>query len=231
MKIILIKKTTLLTILLADAASYITLGFEEVFKLEKRVVCWFHVAKDIKKNLNSIMSCKNIKKEVKKKIKNEIYLDIVNFHHHVKSNEFDSVAQLMITKWRNKYSSMDINVYISDFIKYFIKQWLTPKRKGWFDHFCDHVPITDNSIESNNKYVKEKDTGLYRERPKVVDFIKIIKHDFIHYWSTDRNPIVIELNEQDEDIEKPNLNLKKFHTEPTLVLSDYTIGYMHTLIN
>jgi len=38
------------------------------------------------------------------------------------------------------------------------------------------------------------------KRPKVVDFIKIIKHDFIHYWSTDRNPIVIELNEQAEEI-------------------------------
>ena len=108
----------------------------------------------------------------------------------------------MINKWRKKYVD---NIYVNDFIEYFVKQWLSPKRMGWFDHFCDLVPITDNSIESTNRYVKEEDTGIYRPRPKTVDFIKIIQNDFIYHWSTDRNPIVIELDDEDREVEKPNL--------------------------
>ena len=94
---------------------------------------------------------------------------------------------------------------------------------GWFDHFCDLVPITDNSIESTNRYEKEEETGIYIPRPKTVDFIKIIQNNFIYYWSTDRNPIVIELDDEDREVEKPNLNLKKYYDEPNFELSDYTI--------
>ncbi|MFM7853896.1 MAG: hypothetical protein ACKO96_18730, partial [Flammeovirgaceae bacterium] len=36
--------------------------------------------------------------------------------------------------------------------------WLSPKRFGWFDHFVDHVPITNNALESTNRYIKDQGT-------------------------------------------------------------------------
>jgi hypothetical protein len=54
-----------------------------------------------------------------------LYLDIVQFQHVVKLDEFIPVARLMINKWRKKYVD---NIYVNDFIEYFVKQWLSPKR-------------------------------------------------------------------------------------------------------
>jgi hypothetical protein len=44
---------------------------------------------------------------------------------------FLAVARLMVTKWKEQYGESVVN----NFIKYFSKQWLSPKRMGWFDHF------------------------------------------------------------------------------------------------
>ena len=59
----------------------------------------------------------------------------------------------MILKCQAKNES---NNQVEVFIKYFMKQWLSPKRIGWFDHYVDHVPITNNALEATNRYVKEK---------------------------------------------------------------------------
>jgi len=50
------------------------------------------------------------------------------------------VARLMVTSWREKYPN---NEQVETFIKYFIQQWLNPKRMGWFDHYVQHVPCQD----------------------------------------------------------------------------------------
>ena len=98
------------TILLADAAAAITNGFELVFiELQKRIICWFHVSKAIRKYLDCVKD---------QKIKCEIYFDIVEFQHNISIEQFIPVARLMITKWQTKFSGSD---QVDTFIKYFMK--------------------------------------------------------------------------------------------------------------
>jgi hypothetical protein len=58
----------------------------------------------------------------------------------------------MIRKWQKNYES---NEEVKKFIDYFMKWWLSPKRCGWFDHYADFIPITNNALESTNRYVKD----------------------------------------------------------------------------
>lgn len=132
------------SILVADSASAITNGFKKVFDLSKRVFCWFHVKKAFDKELNKISD---------KNIKNQITNDIIQFQHHVQEQSFVQVARLMILKWQSKYKD---NTYVADFITYFMKQWLSPKRCSWYDHYVDHVPITNNALEATNRYIKDQ---------------------------------------------------------------------------
>lgn len=132
------------TILLADAAPAITNGFERVFELTKRVFCWFHVKKAIEKESNKIED---------KETRSQIMNDIIQFHHYVQTDSFKTVAKLMLTKWKQDYKN---NKQVESFINYFMKQWLSPKRFGWFDHYVDHVPITNNALESTNRYIKDQ---------------------------------------------------------------------------
>jgi hypothetical protein len=135
------------TILVADCAGAITKGFEEVFNLIKRVFCWFHVKKAIEKEINQV-KCRNLK--------NTILTDIVNFQHNVEENTFTTIARLMVTNWQQQSTSDEaIKQQVDNFIKYFTKQWLDPKRRGWYDHYCNHVPCHNNALESTNRYVKE----------------------------------------------------------------------------
>ena len=59
----------------------------------------------------------------------------------------------MISKWRNSYVN---DSQVTEFIEYFMSKWCKPGRTGWFDHYVDHIPITNNALESTNRYIKEK---------------------------------------------------------------------------
>ena len=52
------------------------------------------------------------------------------FQHYITIETFTRIAQLMITDWRKRFKNAED---VEDFIKYFMKQWLSPKR-GWYDH-------------------------------------------------------------------------------------------------
>ena len=117
------------------------------------------------------------------------------------------------TKWKEEHGESVVN----NFIKYFSKQWLSPKRMGWFDHFCSWTPVTDNALEGTNYHVKGPD-GTYRDRLGVLQFCKELEDGFIKRWSTDRNPMV----QYPDGREEPNLNLKVFHLEPLHTLADLT---------
>jgi hypothetical protein len=135
------------TILLADTAGAITNGFSNVFKLTHRVFCWSHVKRNIDAKLNSVLD---------KAIRTQITSDIINFQHYVQTASFTHVARLMVTSWREKYPN---NEQVETFIKYFIQQWLNPKRMGWFDHYVQHVPCQDNALESTNRYERCTNTS------------------------------------------------------------------------
>jgi len=144
------------TILLADTAGAITKGFANVFELSHRVYCWSHVKRAIDGKLNSVTD---------KSIRNNIICDIINFQHYVTTETFTKVARLMVNNWKEKYSK---NEQVETFIKYFIQQWLNPKRMGWFDHYVQHVPCQDNALESTNRYVKDSNI---RRRLSINDFL------------------------------------------------------------
>lgn len=144
---------------------------------------------------------------------NEIREDIKSFQKNVEEGYFITVARLMVKKWNENHGKDNV----SSFIKYFSKQWLKPKRMGWFDHFSDWTPCQNNGIEGTNTHVKGPD-GTFRERLGVLQFLKELEDGFIKRWSLERNPIV----KYPDGREEPNVNLKKFQHEPTFDLNDMT---------
>lgn len=94
------------------------------------------------------------------------------------------LARLLIIKWRE-------NKYPNDFIEYFEKFWLKPNKIGWLDHYVDWAPCQNNALESVNRYVK--DTGTYRERLGVVEFLHVLEFGFVKKWSTERNPLITRM--------------------------------------
>jgi hypothetical protein len=128
-------------ILVADSAKSITKGFKRVFDLAFRIDCWAHVDRNIDKNMKKHINDQTIRKAIK--------VDIDIFQNNVEKDSFLAVARLMVTKWKEQYGESVVN----NFIKYFSKQWLSPKRMGWFDHFCAWTPVTDNALEGTNYHV------------------------------------------------------------------------------
>lgn len=149
------------TVLLADTASAITNGFANVFTLIHRIFCWAHVKRAIDAKLNSVTN---------KDIRNKIISDIVNFQHYVETETFTDVACLMVDNWREIYRD---NEQVERFITYFIKQWLSPKRMGWYDHYIPHVPCQDNALESTNRYIKD---NSFRKRLSINEFLHSLEN-------------------------------------------------------
>ena len=138
------------TVLVADSASAIKNGFDAVFDLVKRVHCWFHVKIAVDKEPNSIKD---------KEIRGSIKYDIIQLQDHVKISRsqdanFKRAAFLLVSKWNDKYRMSEYFPQKTGFIKYFSNQWLHLKRSGWYYHFLDHIPCTDNALESDNRAFK-----------------------------------------------------------------------------
>ena len=145
--------------------------------------------------------------------------DIINFQHYVTSESFILVARLMITSWRVKFTTIP---ELEGFINYFNKKWLSPKRSGWYDHYCDHCPCQNNSLESTNRYVK--DEGTLRQRLGIMQFLNVLETGFVKRWSTDRKPMVT-VSVEGELTQQDNINLKVYNDVPVFGLKDYTCAY------
>ena len=128
--------------------------------------------------------------------------DVKAFQNYVEDEYFITVARLMINKWKLVHGEKNVG----SFINYFSKQWLKPKRKGWFDHYCNWTPVQNNGIEGTNTHVKGPD-GTFRERLGVLQFLKELEDGFVKRWSLERNPIV----KFPDGREEANLNLKQFY--------------------
>ena len=82
-------------VLLADAAGSISKGFMKAFKYNsyddfKRIVCYQHVKRAIKKHLNLVENIKD---------RDHIFEDIQDLQKCPSSEIFDSVKDLFILKW------------------------------------------------------------------------------------------------------------------------------------
>ena len=192
-------------ILVADSAPSITKGFKKVFDLLFRIDCWAHTDRNVDKNADKLIDDKEIRLKVK--------ADIDIFQNYVETDSFLVVARLMVDKWIDLHEKSTVQ----HFIKYFSKQWLSPKRMGWFDHYCFWTPVQNNALEGTNTHVKGPD-GTYRERLGILQFLKELEEGFVKRWSTDRNPIV----KYSDGREEANVNLKMFNHEPVWTLSDLT---------
>ena len=140
------------------------------------------------------------------------------FQHYATAESFTHVAQLMIIGWRTRYSD---TATVEMFIKYFMKQWLSPKRSGWYDHYCDFCPCTNNALESTNRYIK--DNGTFRQRLGIKQFITVLEDGFVKRWSTDRDPIV-KITVDNIITEQENVN-QVFKSEPSISIKDFTVAY------
>ena len=68
-------------------------------------------------------------------MKKSILTDIKYFQRYVEEDFFVTVARLMLKKWLDNHGDIAVS-----FSKYFSRQWLSPKRMGWFDHYADWTP-------------------------------------------------------------------------------------------
>lgn len=130
------------TQLLADAAQAITNGFMSAFTdIDKRIVCWAHVIRNIDDKLKTISD---------KKIRFNIRTDICNLQLCPRADMFNTASKLLINKWKNHGDDEKV----LDFLTYFQNQWLGDRNVGWYEGFSLGVPSTNNALESNNGVIK-----------------------------------------------------------------------------
>ena len=72
-----------------------------------RVDCWSHVDRNIDKNMLIHIKDKDIRQSVKS--------DIDTFQNNVENDNFETVARLMLTKWKEEIGEQKV----ISFIKYF----------------------------------------------------------------------------------------------------------------
>ena len=99
------------SVLLADAADAITNGFENVFTLEFRIICWAHCNRAIDKQLVKIKDSK---------IQQLIRFDIVTVQAAARINSFETAIKLLKEKWLND----QLNQSVIEFFDYF-EYWNT----------------------------------------------------------------------------------------------------------
>ena len=184
------------------------------------------------------------KKKTTKRGRNKKYVEIDLFENYqdaikkLNSDEDISCIKIDDNTWKKRYSKESEKhgekiyyccsknrdcpklLYLlkhnhNDFIDYFQRQWCSPKRMGWIDHYCDMIPCTTNGLESLNGNIKQ--TGTLRTRMSVQQLLNVMETGFVQLWSTKRNP--------------NNIDYIKFAEEPTLDLKSETTASQWSKIN
>ncbi|CAF0858135.1 unnamed protein product, partial [Brachionus calyciflorus] len=192
------------TILVADSADAITIGFKKVFEMSKRVNCWAHVIRNIDKRL--LVFVDTIKKSIRD--------DICNIQKIFREDLFLHATELFKKKWEEKKNSS-----INEFVEYFLLQWVA-KDYGWYEGYIEDVcfPTTSNGLESSHDKIKE---ALKHKRLGLIEFLNECRSNLIEHWSRERSETISTFNPTtNELVEFENLNLKKFHKEPIITKED-----------
>lgn len=168
--------------LIGDAADSIPRGFEKVFDhIFIRIMCWFHMRKNVIQRLPTLSS--------DKKQQAEFLHDIDQLQLSQNNEIFDKAAKLFMDKW------MPVN---ETFMDYFEKTWLISHRY-WYEGVDVHVPSTNNSVESTNRVIKDEHT--FRERLDISRF-RTVLYGMIEKWS------LAYVNGLKEIHKRPNIELK-----------------------
>lgn len=159
------------SILLADGSDAITKGFTTVFGVPNiRLMCYFHVKKDVDKDLHSVSDV-NLRKLLK------VDIDLLQSCQH--ENQFVQASKLFLKKWRKNSSKQ-----VQDFITHFEQEWLI-KYPNWYEGAAVGLPSTNNGLESTNGVIKTEFT--FRERKPVGEFLGCVT-EMLNTWSQRRDP-------------------------------------------
>lgn len=159
------------SILLADCNETITTGFMQVFGEPRvRIMCFFHVLKNIKKYLKVITKGKKF---------NQLKDDIQSWQCCKDEQTFQKAAELFLVKWATTNDR-----HVKDFVNYFIELWLSQNLKQ-FEGAAVGYPSTNNKLESTNAVIKREHT--LRERLPVGQFLNSVAELLIK-WSSTRSP-------------------------------------------
>ena len=159
------------SILLADAAEAITVGFTHVFGESRiRLVCFFHVLHNVEKYLKPLS---------KSGTGLQLNKDIRALQACQDESTFEKAFNLFKKKWNRVKDRR-----VKDFVSYFEEQWFD-KNWNWYEGAALGQPSTNNGIESTNAAIKRSHT--LRERLPVGQFLNDLER-LITKWSKSRDP-------------------------------------------
>ena len=155
---------------MADGASSITAALTDVFPQCQRLMCYFHMIKNVKLRLTKL---KSVDESIFSRLKEDIFkLRLLP----PDEESFDELVRLFVEKWTDKNKLPEcIHELLSDFCTYFVDQWCTGALKFWFQGANPSSVVTNNSIEALNQVIKTKYTlrqrlGLINLLLKMKDF-------------------------------------------------------------
>lgn len=168
--------------LICDASGAIHNGAQFVFGTELTIImCWAHVRRNVSKKVEKFF--KNSKRQL------EVMHDLDHLQIAKSKEVFDKAAQFFIDKWKEANS---------EFCDYFEKEWLK-KNRLWYEGVQNHVPSTNNALESANKVIKDRHT--VRELFDLSRFRQVL-FQMINEWS------MLYTYGQKEFFTNPNVDLK-----------------------
>ena len=186
------------SILIADAAEGITIGFQTIFELKSRVVCWAHVIRAIDAKLIPIKD---------PKIRNMIRFDIKRLQESATKLTFETGILLLKKKWTDNQEDSTVITFFNYF-----EYWLTPLKRGWYEGMANGVPSQNNGLEATNGWVKK--SGTLRDQCTLNEFLVVLDEKLIVPWSKERNTVYFH-------------STKEFHLYPPIDTSLWTQSYKY----
>lgn len=146
-----------------------TNAFEKVFGSNfKRIMCWAHAERAMKKKLLFIKD---------KELYEQLVKDLYSLQSSFSQSKFDIGYKLFREKWE-KVEGM--TKYFDD---YFEDEWINSSNQGWFEGLAPGYPSTNNGLESTNNVIKTIHT--LKERVPLSQFLERLKI-ILNRWSVDR---------------------------------------------
>ena len=125
-------------VVIGDGSKSITKATEKIFPLAKRIMCYFHVAKNIKDYFRG---------RNKERLATLIKEDIQVLQLSRSDDEFKMAVDLFIRKWEKTKNS-------KRFVKHFTKHYSKGHMANWFEGASEYAS-TNNGLESKNGGIKK----------------------------------------------------------------------------
>lgn len=185
--------------ILSDLAHEIRNGFKRVFPEDSNTIdCNYHVQTNINKRLKIDVKDEKDRQKIKK--------DISILQLSQNEDVFKKGAQLLINKWKDKYSS---------FFIFFETQYVN-KHSHWYEGLACLAPSTNVAQESTHAKIKMTFTN---HRRVSMQEMKILSAEIIKNWSLDlktEKPYEKKVTYSDQDI----INAYLWAKQPVEIVKD-----------